>query len=99
MTGRPDLRPVLLCYDGSESSVRAIEAAGALSIGGAALVCHAWAGLSRVMLRGSYDLLPAPLAEAVDELDELDRQAADRVADEGVQVARRAGFEAQPLPL
>jgi nucleotide-binding universal stress UspA family protein len=39
------------------------------------------------------------MAEAVEELDETDVQAADRLADQGARLAREAGFDAEPLPL
>ena len=50
MSERVDSAPILLCYDGSESSARAIATAAALSLSGRALVCHVWAGLSQVLL-------------------------------------------------
>jgi nucleotide-binding universal stress UspA family protein len=89
--------PVLLCYDGSETSARAIAVAGRMLGGGRALACHAWSGLSRVMLRGSFDPLPGALADAADELDKIDEEAARRVAAEGAELAAKAGLDAREL--
>jgi nucleotide-binding universal stress UspA family protein len=90
--------PILLCFDGSEVSARAIARAGELLGGGRALVCHAWVGLSRVMLHGGGNFMPATFAPAVEELDRADGEAAERLATEGARLALAAGFEAEPLP-
>lgn len=89
--------PILLCYDESEPSAEAIARAGGLLGGGRALVCHAWVGLSQTMLHGTGPLVPASFAGAVEELDQADREVAERIAVEGVRLASAAGFEAQPL--
>lgn len=99
MSDPPDTAPILLCYDGSESSARAIAAASALSIGGHALVCHSLAGMSQLIFRGTMGPGPAPLAKAVEEIDQLDAEAAEKRAAEGVELARMAGFDALPLPV
>jgi nucleotide-binding universal stress UspA family protein len=91
--------PVLLCYDGSDSSAIAIEAAGRLLAGRPAVVCHVWTGLSQMLLHADPGELPGVLREAAEELDQADREAADKVAAEGVQRAMAAGFEARPLPV
>ena len=90
--------PILLCFDGSEVSARAIARAGELLGGGRALVCHAWVGLSRVMLHGGGNFMPATFAPAIEELDRADGEAAERLATEGARLALAAGFEAEPLP-
>jgi nucleotide-binding universal stress UspA family protein len=89
-------RPVLLCFDGSEGSRHAIAVASALGIGGRAVVCHSWAGFSHAVFRGNLGLVPAPLGEAIDEIDELDRRAAEELAREGASLAAAAGFDAVP---
>ena len=99
MSEHRDSAPVLLCYDGSESSARAIAAASALSIDGRALVCHSWAGMSQVVFRGTIGPGPAPLSKAVKEIDQLDAEAAEKRAQEGAELARAAGFSALPLPV
>ncbi len=99
MSDHPDVRPILLCYDGSESSARAIAAASALSLRGRALVCHSWSGMSQFVFRGTVGPGPAPLAGAVKEIDQLDAEAAEERAEEGAELARAAGFDALPLPV
>lgn len=91
--------PILLCYDGSPSSATAIEVAGRLLARREALICHAWIGLSQAMLHTDLARVPQALRGAAEELDEADREAAERVAAEGAQLARAAGFEARSLPV
>lgn len=88
--------PVLIAYDGSEGARNAIVAAGALGIGGRANVCHSWAGLSHAVMRGNFGVVPPPLGSAIDEIDELDREAAEKLAAEGARLAGSAGFDAVP---
>jgi nucleotide-binding universal stress UspA family protein len=98
--------PALLCYEGSENARQAIAAAGRLLGGGPALVCHSWLGLSRLVLN-TYGVglgtrragLPAELSESADDIDAEDRERAQRVAEEGAELALAAGFEARPLPV
>jgi nucleotide-binding universal stress UspA family protein len=99
MSAPPGTAPILFCYDGSESSARAIAAASALSIRGPALVCHSWAGMSQLVFRGMMGPGPAPLAKSVKEIDQLDAEAAEKRAAEGAELARSAGFDALPLPV
>ena len=89
--------PVLLCFDGSGDSRRAIERAGALLGGGPALLVHVWEPLSSVVLRNPLIQSPGPLAEQAADLDEAGAEAAERLTAEGVEIARAAGFEAAPL--
>jgi nucleotide-binding universal stress UspA family protein len=91
--------PVLFCYDGSESSATAIAAAGQLLAVREVFVCHAWTGLSRALLHSNPGGLPEALRGPAEQLDEADREAAERVAADGVRLARTAGFDAQPLPV
>jgi nucleotide-binding universal stress UspA family protein len=43
--------------------------------------------------------LPGTLRQPAEELDEVDRRAAERIAEEGARLARAAGFDAEPLAL
>ena len=90
-------KPVLLAYDGSESSAIAIAAAGRLLRGGDAVVCHVWSGVSQAVFRRTPSDLPGVLSDAAEQLDEFDRAAADQVAARGVELARSAGFDADAL--
>ena len=92
MNASNEAHPVLLCFDGSEGAKQAITVAGALGVSGEALVCNSWRGLSHVMFRGTLGVVPPPLAKAIDELDSLDREAAEKLAGEGATLAEAAGF-------
>jgi nucleotide-binding universal stress UspA family protein len=85
--------PVLIAYDGSDSSATAIAVAGRLLSGRQALVCHAWTGLSTALLRGD----PGPLRDAAEQFDEVDLAEAEKTAAAGVVLANAAGFDADPL--
>lgn len=93
----PATGPVLLCFDGSEDARRAIERAGAILGGGPALVVHVWEPLSAVVLRNPLVHSPGPLAEQAADLDDAGAATAERLTEEGVRVARAAGFDAAPL--
>lgn len=87
--------PLLLCYDGSEDAMHAIQRAGVLFAGRRALVVTVWqptAGPGSVAWSGAT-------ASTVNFF-ELDRAAAEdggRIASDGVRVAREAGLEAEPV--
>jgi nucleotide-binding universal stress UspA family protein len=89
--------PFQLCFDGSDSAAHAIRQAAAITGGGRALVVHAWLPPSAVMLQGRTLEPSHPLAAAVREFDSAAREAADRVAARGVELAAEAGFDAEPL--
>lgn len=89
--------PVLLAYDGSESSATAIAVAGRLLPGREALVCHAWTGVSQIVLLGALAELPGTMGDAVAEIDRVDLEEAEKSAAAGVQLAEAAGFKAKPL--
>jgi nucleotide-binding universal stress UspA family protein len=91
--------PVLLAYDGSESSATAIAVAGRLLPGREALVCHAWTGVSQTLLLGALAEMPATVGDTVSEIDRVDREEAGKTAATGVQLAEAAGFSAKPLPV
>jgi nucleotide-binding universal stress UspA family protein len=89
--------PLVLCFDGSEGARHAIRHAGSLFPGWRALVVTVW---QPVVVPGNFGMgtEPAPLRDFA----ELDRAAAERgggLADEGVEIARRAGLDAEPLPV
>jgi len=89
--------PILLAYDGSETSATAIAVAGRLLPRRQALVCHVWSGLTHDLMFGLLARLPDAVGDAAAELDAEDMREADKLAADGVRLAREAGFEAQPL--
>jgi len=95
--------PAILCYDGSEGARRALRESSRLLGGGPAVVLTVWESLSSALLR------PKPLEStelgrelkeiSEDVAQELDAGIADQArvtALEGVEVARDAGFQAEP---
>jgi nucleotide-binding universal stress UspA family protein len=80
-------RPILLCYDCTDSSRHAIEAAGALFRGRRAIVLHVYLPM-RAM---------AAAPEGATWSEETIRQGALKLADDGVQAAVAAGFDAVPV--
>src|SRR3954469_22301470 len=88
--------PVLLCDDGSEPARRAIAAAGDLFGGGPALVVSVWEPYKPGVLQavGGTVAVASGLAK---EFDEVALRVARECADAGVEAARAAGFDAQPL--
>jgi nucleotide-binding universal stress UspA family protein len=83
-------RPILICYDGSEASDGAIDAAAellcprravVLNVGPVLTTAEAWAATSSVVPGNAFD--------------DLNVAAARERADAGVEHARRAGFTAE----
>jgi hypothetical protein len=95
-TNRPH-EPLLLCYDGSEDAKYAIARTGAMFRGGVALVLVVWQPTSGL---GSFAWAGA--TESMVDFFAIDRAAAEvggRIAAEGVNVARQAGLQAEPLAI
>lgn len=91
--------PILIAHDGSASAATAITVAGKLLAGRRAVVCNVWARLSRPIFHTDASALPAVLRDAAAEIDQLELEAAERTAAEGVRLAEAAGFEAEPLAI
>src|ERR1700728_3167916 len=85
-------RPVLFCYDGSDGSNAALSAAVELVMHPAdAVVLVVWTPIAVQLARGG-SLLAAVPNEG--EMDEEEIAAAQRIADEGAEGARRRGYNA-----
>ncbi len=85
--------PLLICYDGSEDAKHAIERAGRLLPGRHALVVTVW---QPVAAMGSFAWSGMTASRMY--FTELDRSAAEdgqRIADQGVRIAKEAGLEAE----
>jgi nucleotide-binding universal stress UspA family protein len=84
---------VLIAYDGSPHARAAIAHAGETLRPGPAVVATAWTSFAdsapRAVLR--HVVLPV-----VEDLDVAGREEAEELAAEGAELARAAGFEAQP---
>ena len=90
---------VLIGYDGSDDAAAAIRRAGAVLGPRAAIVAHVWDSLAALLLQPDADGLTGAMRDAANELDEEDRRNAVRVATEGADLARAAGFDAEPHAL
>jgi nucleotide-binding universal stress UspA family protein len=77
--------PVLLAYDGSAHAKAAIERAGAVLRHGPAVVATAWTSFE--------DAAPAALLAMPGDMV---RETAEELAAEGADLARAAGFDAEP---
>jgi nucleotide-binding universal stress UspA family protein len=88
--------PVLFAYDGSDHARAAIEHARGVLQPGDAVVATAWTSFEDAS-PGVLHVLPKKmLGEAVGALDEANRETAEELAAEGVELARAAGFDAEP---
>lgn len=100
MAGAPQnrSRPVLLCFDGSEDATHAIARAGELLGPRPAVVLSVW---EPVHVWQPYDpatAITAPVSRLASNalgLDDIARDLAEERATAAVEIARRAGFDAQ----
>jgi nucleotide-binding universal stress UspA family protein len=89
--GMMDGQPILICYDGSESSVRSIQTAAELLTGRTAVVVD----IGPVLTGAESYAAIAPGVD-VELLQKLNLDGASERAEEGAKLARRAGFDAAP---
>jgi nucleotide-binding universal stress UspA family protein len=83
-------RPILIAYDGSDYAKEAIKQAGEqLRDGRRAIVLTVWQPYA-------LGFVGAPVVAPVALEEDIDRKARE-VAKEGARLARRAGFDAEPL--
>jgi nucleotide-binding universal stress UspA family protein len=85
--------PLILCYDGSEDAKQAIRRGGELLAARRALVLTVW--LPSVALGPGLGDTAAMVNFA--ELDRAAAEEGDRIAEEGAQIARAAGLDAEPV--
>jgi nucleotide-binding universal stress UspA family protein len=87
---------ILICYDGSEDAKAAIDEAGKLLGGHAATVLTVWQPFAEVLAEMPLGFGIAPGVLNIEESDSASREAAQGLAAEGAELARQAGFNAQP---
>jgi nucleotide-binding universal stress UspA family protein len=87
---------VIVGYDGSDDARAAIRRAGPLIGPRPAVVAHVWEPLSALLLHTDIQRLSGSMREAAEELDAGDARRAEELAAEGAEVAREAGFDAEP---
>ena len=86
---------ILIAYDGSESASHAIAAAGEILGHGPATVLHVWDPPASFLPSDPFGGLTTWSAEQVAELESVVLERANGIVDEGVTLARKAGFAAQ----
>src|SRR3954468_13526374 len=94
--------PIVIGYDGSHEAEHALREAGALLAGKPALVVVVWKqGLGFELLElptATVGLPPAQIdIRSALEIDEAMQQRARQLAQQGADIARDAGFEAEGL--
>jgi nucleotide-binding universal stress UspA family protein len=83
--------PVLFAYDGSEYARAAIEQAGRQLVAGRrAIVLSVWQPFESVPFWG------APMRTVLSEMTKEVSDEAEKIAGEGAERARQAGFDAEP---
>ena len=84
-------QPLLFCYDGSESSRRALHSVSNLFASRSAVVLSVWQPLTaRLTEAGSFGVFALDDATAADVGE---RTAAEPAAQEGARLGREAGYE------
>jgi nucleotide-binding universal stress UspA family protein len=88
--------PVLLAYDGSDHAKAAIERAGAVLRPGPAVVATAWTSVEDAAPAALLAIPGDMVREGTEALDDAGRETAEELAAEGAELARAAGFDAEP---
>jgi nucleotide-binding universal stress UspA family protein len=90
-----DASPILIAYDGSEHARAAIERAGPLLRPRRAVVVCVWTPISSAAAAAALGA-PAGVAQTgAEKLDAAGRDRAQQLAEEGAELARGAGLEAE----
>lgn len=98
----PDDGPTLIAFDGSAAARQAVAAAAALLKPRTTLVLTVWeAALAHAAAASPPDVAMSPAVDpsAVLAFDEALRGHAERVANDGAQLARSLGLDAEPIAL
>jgi nucleotide-binding universal stress UspA family protein len=85
--------PILVCYDGSEGARTALEHAASLFAQGRAVVACYWQPFAETTKRFGVDILE--LVQDAASINEREAQLAIETAEEGAQLARAAGLQAE----
>jgi nucleotide-binding universal stress UspA family protein len=87
---------ILICYDGSTDAKWAVEQSGELLGCQPATVLTVWQPFADALARTPLGRGIAPGVLDIDRADAASRGAALTLAEEGAELAREAGFNAQP---
>ncbi|HUA48251.1 MAG TPA: universal stress protein [Solirubrobacteraceae bacterium] len=99
---QPDDGPTLIAFDGSAAARQAVAAAATLLKPRVTLVLTVWeAALAHAAVAAPPDVGMTPTVDpsTVLTVDEALRGRAERVANEGAELARSLGLEAEPLAM
>lgn len=91
--------PIALCYDGSANARAAIEGLGALLAPRGAVVVSAWEPAFSLALRRRIGELSSIGGNLAVEVETRSAERARTTAEEGAEIAARAGFDAEPVPM
>jgi nucleotide-binding universal stress UspA family protein len=86
---------LLICFDGSEDSRSAIQHAAEILDGQPATVLTVWEPFTEVLTRTSFGVMPVASGLDIAEIDAATRTRAETLAQEGAELARKAGFDAE----
>jgi nucleotide-binding universal stress UspA family protein len=86
---------ILVGYDGSEDARQAIEEAGKLLPGQPTTVVTVWEPFIEVLAHASFGAAMSAGIVNLEEIDVATRKAAETRAEEGAELARLAGLNAQ----
>ena len=98
----PDDGPTLIAFDGSAAARQAVAAAAALLKPRVTLVLTVWeAALAHAAVAPPPDIAMTPAVDPATMLtfDEALRGRAERVANDGAELARSLGLDAEPLAI
>lgn len=87
---------ILICFDGSDDSRSAIGKAAELLQGQRATVLTVWVPFTEVLTRASLGVVPITSGLDIEQIDDATRAQAQNLAEEGAELARQAGLDAQP---
>jgi len=88
---------LLIAYDGSDNAKHAVSVVGGLLAAAPALVVTVWESVWAAAYRHPMPGDFAITQDVVEEMDRGAREAAEETAAEGVELARSAGLDAEPL--
>jgi nucleotide-binding universal stress UspA family protein len=88
------MESLLICYDGSEGSRTALEAAARLFADRSATVACYWEPFPNGQPAKRFAVDIRELVQDADEINQREEQLAASIAEEGAELARAAGLEA-----
>jgi nucleotide-binding universal stress UspA family protein len=87
---------ILISYDGSPDARSAIEQAAELFKDEPATVLTVWQPFAEIVAQTTVGFGMVPAIPDAGELDDASRKSAEQTAEEGAELARKAGMDAQP---